>query len=147
MKRVLFLMLFGMTLLWGGCCRNVPQKGNELKPGRLVEQVVVRCGSKADCGEERITDPEKIRQILDLLRQLKLQGTTDTVPAVDPEQMRIELRDILARLPEMDRQLILLRHRAGLTQAQAGQRLGLTQMQVSRREAIIRTLLRRALAE
>lgn len=67
----------------------------------------------------------------------------------DPEdwQMRIELRDILARLPEMDRQLILLRHRAGLTQAQAGQRLGLTQMQVSRREAIIRTLLRRALAE
>ena len=92
MKRVLFLMLFGMTLLWGGCCRNVPQKGNELKPGRLVEQVVVRCGSKVDCGEERITDPEKIRQILDLLRQLKLQGTTDTVPAVDPEQIRIELR-------------------------------------------------------
>ena len=92
MKRVLFLMLFGMTLLWCGCCRNVPQKGNELKPGRLVEQVVVRCGSKADCGEERITDPEKIRQILDLLRQLKLQGTTDTVPAVDPEQIRIELR-------------------------------------------------------
>ena len=92
MKRILFLMLFGMTLLWGGCCRNVPQKGNELKPGRLVEQVVVRCGSKADCGEERITDPEKIRQILDLLRQLKLQGTTDTVPAVDPEQIRIELR-------------------------------------------------------
>ena len=92
MKRVLFLMLFGMTLLWGGCCRNVPQKGNELKPGRLVEQVVVLCGSKADCGEERITDPEKIRQILDLLRQLKLQGTTDTVPAVAPEQIRIELR-------------------------------------------------------
>lgn len=92
MKRVLFLMLFGMTLLWGGCCRNVPPKGNELKPGRLVEQVVVRCGSKANCGEERITDPEKIRQILDLLRQLKLQGTTDTVPAVDPEQIRIELR-------------------------------------------------------
>lgn len=67
----------------------------------------------------------------------------------DPEdwQMRIELRDILARLPEMDRQLILLRHRAGLTQSQAGQRLGLTQMQVSRREAVIRTLLRRALTE
>ncbi len=67
----------------------------------------------------------------------------------DPEdwQMRIELRDILARLPEIDRQLILLRHRVGLTQAQAGQRLGLTQMQVSRREAVIRTLLKRALAE
>ncbi len=62
-------------------------------------------------------------------------------------QKRIELRDILSRLPDMDQQLILLRHRVGLTQAQAGQRLGLTQMQVSRREKIIRTLLKRALAE
>ncbi len=67
----------------------------------------------------------------------------------DPEdwQRRIELRDILARLPELDKQLVLLRHRVGLTQAQAGQRLGMTQMQVSRREKIIRTLLKRALAE
>ena len=67
----------------------------------------------------------------------------------DPEdwQQRVELRDILSRLPQMDQRLILLRHRAGLTQAQAGQRLGMTQMQVSRREKIIRTLLRRALAE
>lgn len=67
----------------------------------------------------------------------------------DPEdwQRRIELQDILARLPERDQQLILLRHRAGLTQVQAGQRLGMTQMQVSRRESIIRTLLKRALEE
>lgn len=67
----------------------------------------------------------------------------------DPQdwQRRIELRDILSRLPQKDRQLILLRHRVGMTQTQAGQRLGMTQMQVSRREAIIRTLLRRSLAE
>ena len=66
----------------------------------------------------------------------------------DPEdwQQRIELRDILSRLPDKDQQLILLRHRAGFTQQQAGQRLGMTQMQVSRREKIIRDLLRRALA-
>lgn len=76
-------------------------------------------------------------------------GTPLSDLLADPEdwQKRIELRDILARLPEMDRQLILLRHRVGLTQAQAGQRLGMTQMQVSRREKIIRTLLKRALAE
>lgn len=67
----------------------------------------------------------------------------------DPEewQMRLELRDILARLPEMDRRIILLRHRFGLTQFQTGRRLGMTQIQVSRRETIIRTLLKRALAE
>lgn len=67
----------------------------------------------------------------------------------DPEdwQQRIELRDILARLPETDRKLLLLRHREGLTQAQTGQRLGMTQMQVSRREKLLRTLLKRALEE
>lgn len=67
----------------------------------------------------------------------------------DPEdwQKRIELQDIISKLPIMDQQLLLLRHRVGLTQTQAGQRLGMTQMQVSRREKIIRTLLRRALSE
>lgn len=67
----------------------------------------------------------------------------------DPEdwQTRVELRDVLSRLPEMDQQLILLRHRMGLTQSEAGRRLGMTQMQVSRREQIIRTLLHRALSD
>ncbi len=76
-------------------------------------------------------------------------GTPLSELLADPEdwQKRIELRDILARLPEKDRQLVLLRHRAGLTQAEAGQRLGMSQMQVSRREKVIRTLLKRALAE
>lgn len=71
----------------------------------------------------------------------------DILPDPEDWQKRVELRDILARLPTMDRQLILLRHRVGLTQSEAGQRLGMTQMQVSRREKVIRTLLKRALAE
>lgn len=76
-------------------------------------------------------------------------GTALSELLPDPEdwQKRIELRDILARLPDADQQLILLRFRLGLTQTQAGQRLGMTQMQVSRREKVIRTLLKRALSE
>ncbi len=76
-------------------------------------------------------------------------GTALSELLADPEdwQKRIELRDILSRLPEKDRQLVLLRHRAGLTQTEAGQRLGMSQMQVSRREKVIRTLLKRALTE
>ena len=67
----------------------------------------------------------------------------------DPEdwEKHIELRDILSRLPPKDQQLVLLRHRNGLSQAQAGEHLGMTQMQVSRREKIIRTMLQRALTE
>lgn len=72
---------------------------------------------------------------------------SDMLPDPEDWQRRIELRDILNRLPEKDQQLVLLRHRAGMTQAEAGRRLGMTQMQVSRREKIIRTLLKRALAE
>lgn len=71
----------------------------------------------------------------------------DLLPDPEDWQTRIELRDVLSRLPEMDQRLILLRHRMGLTQTEAGQRLGMTQMQVSRREQIIRTLLRRSLAD
>ena len=71
----------------------------------------------------------------------------DILPDPEDWQKRVELRDILARLPTMDRQLILLRHRVGLTQSEAGQRLGMTQMQVSRREKVIRALLKRSLAE
>ena len=69
------------------------------------------------------------------------------IPNMDDWQQRLELWDILSRLPPMDQQLILLRHRVGMTQSQAGQRLRMTQMQVSRRERIIRTLLKRALSE
>ena len=69
------------------------------------------------------------------------------LPSPDNWQQRIELQDILAKLPPMDQKLILLRHRTGMTQAQAGQRLGMTQMQISRREKIIRSLLKRALTE
>lgn len=67
----------------------------------------------------------------------------------DPDDMehRIELRDLLDRLPPSDRKLVLLRHRLGLTQAQAGQRLGLTQMQVSRREQAIRKAIQAALLD
>ena len=86
------------------------------------------------------------------MEEISVASTDDEEQAPilpDPEdwQRRLELRDILARLPKKDQQLILLRHRAGLTQTEAGQRLGMTQMQVSRRERIIRELLRRALAE
>lgn len=76
-------------------------------------------------------------------------GTTRIHQLPDPEdwQTRVELRDILSQLPQRDQRLLLLRHRFGMTQQQAGIRLGMTQMQVSRREKVIRSMLRAALAE
>lgn len=54
---------------------------------------------------------------------------------------RMELRDLIAQLPERDRQLLTLRHIEGLSQAATAHRLGMTQVQVSRREAVLRRQL------
>ncbi len=54
----------------------------------------------------------------------------------------LSLRQALSTLPQKDATLIRLRYFGGLTQAQAAQRLGMTQVQVSRREKKILAALR-----
>ena len=66
----------------------------------------------------------------------------ETLPAPDNWLTRVEVRDLLAGLPAIDRQLMTLRHLQGLTQAQTAAQLGLSQVQVSRREAVLRRQLR-----
>lgn len=55
---------------------------------------------------------------------------------------RLSLRQALSTLPQKDATLINLRYFGGLTQAQAAERLGMTQVQVSRREKKILAALR-----
>lgn len=52
------------------------------------------------------------------------------------------LKDLIERLPRQAQQLLFLRFRAGRTQAQTAQALGMTQVQVSRLEKRIRLTLR-----
>lgn len=68
----------------------------------------------------------------------------DSLADTDDWLTRMELRDLISRLPEKDRQLMLLRYAEGLTQEAAARQLGLTQVQVSRREAVLRRQLRDA---
>lgn len=69
---------------------------------------------------------------------------SDTLADPDDWQTRLELRDLIARLPERDRRLMTCRHLEGLTQRETALRLGMTQLQVSRREAVLRRQLRDA---
>ncbi len=55
----------------------------------------------------------------------------------------VEMRDLIAHLPQRDQALLMLRHQEGLTQSETAKRLGLTQLQVSRREAVIRKRLQK----
>ncbi|WTX00464.1 RNA polymerase sigma factor SigF [Streptomycetaceae bacterium NBC_01309] len=59
--------------------------------------------------------------------------------ALDGVEYREALRPLLARMPPRDRQIIMLRFFGNMTQSQIGERLGISQMHVSR-------LLARALA-
>ncbi len=59
--------------------------------------------------------------------------------ALDGVEYREALRPLLARMPPRDRQIIMLRFCGNMTQSQIGERLGISQMHVSR-------LLARALA-
>lgn len=67
----------------------------------------------------------------------------DTLADADDWLTRVEMRDMLSHLPQRDQQLMQLRHIAGLTQAETAREMGMTQVQVSRREAVLRRELRR----
>jgi RNA polymerase sigma-B factor len=60
-------------------------------------------------------------------------------PDLASSEIRLTIQQCLARLPEQDRRIIELRYFEDLTQADIGERLGISQMQVSR--LLARTLI------
>lgn len=76
------------------------------------------------------------------------EGENIDVPVAAPEEKitdRLALRQVLATLPPEDRELILLRYMGNRTQQATADRLGMTQVQVSRRERRILDRLRKQL--
>ena len=72
------------------------------------------------------------------------------IPVESPEEAlaeKISLREVIDALPEQDRQLIQLRFYGNKTQSETAKALHTTQVQISRRERKILTLLRRRLME
>lgn len=70
------------------------------------------------------------------------------IPTLPPEEEiseRLSLRTVLDSLDERDRQLIELRYFRGLTQVNTAKELGMSQVQVSRREKVILMQLRESL--
>ena len=68
---------------------------------------------------------------------------TELLPDPDDWMSRLLMRDLLSRLPERDRKLLLLRYRYGLTQTATAKRLHMTQVQVSRREMQLKAQLKK----
>lgn len=57
---------------------------------------------------------------------------------------RLEIRDLISHLPARDQRLMRLRYLEGLSQAETAARIGMTQVQVSRREMVLRRELQKA---
>ena len=71
------------------------------------------------------------------------------IPVDSPENKlsdSLALRQVLQSLDERDRKMIELRYYGGLTQSKTGRRLGMTQVQVSRREKAVLEIIREKLS-
>lgn len=72
------------------------------------------------------------------------------VPTEAPDEAIVDLlalRQLMAALPENDRMLLELRYFRNMTQTAAAKILGMTQVQVSRREKKLLTQMRKELLE
>lgn len=71
----------------------------------------------------------------------------DLLPDQDDWMNRLLMRDMIERLSASDQRLLLLRFRFGKTQAETARTLGISQVQVSRREMVLKQQLRQAWME
>ncbi len=131
-----------------------------LKAGRAREKLALALGREPTLSElagELGIPPEEVAQALtaaqptvSLTAGEEEGGGQLDLPTPSPEDEiadRLSLRQVVGLLEARDRQLIVLRYFAGKTQVETAARLGMTQVQVSRREKKILTELRRQLTE
>lgn len=71
----------------------------------------------------------------------------DLLPDQDDWMNRLLMRDMIERLSAFDQRLLLLRFRFGKTQAETARTLGISQVQVSRKEMALKQQLRQAWME
>ncbi len=129
-----------------------------LKVARVREQFTHREGREPTVGEIAellgVDQAQVVEAIgastppLSLTDEDEEGGGQIDLPTESPEEMLsdlISLKQVVGLLPPEDRKLIVLRYYGGKTQTQTAEVLGMTQVQVSRREKKILTSLRQQL--
>lgn len=100
------------------------------------------------------TEPAETAMLINAsLPVLSLEPTEDNesgieIPVLSPEDEisdLLALRQVVSALDERDKEIIELRYFKGLTQTVTASKLGMTQVQVSRREKVILSFLRKNL--
>ncbi len=117
-----------------------------LKTGR--DSTISELAEYFGVSSEQITEAISAAQPALSLTGAEEDGAEYDLPVEPPQAKateRIALEQCLSRLCAQDRRLIYLRYWRGLTQSAAGKELGMTQVQVSRREKKLLDCLRELL--
>ena len=124
---------------------------------QTLENELQREVTVSELAEKLGTDVHEAAQLLTVSMPVISLTTDDEnesrqfdIPVDAPDEAltdRISLHTVLASLEDRDRKLIELRYFAGLTQTKTAAQLGMTQVQVSRREKVILQTLRARLLE
>ncbi|MBR6419135.1 MAG: sigma-70 family RNA polymerase sigma factor [Oscillospiraceae bacterium] len=118
-----------------------------VRAARICEQLRQETGSEPTVGQIAgalgVSEAEAAEILCASMPAVSLtvtteDGETETEIAVPSHEQqvteRLALHQVLGALPEGDRELLRLRYALCLTQSETGRRLGMTQVQVSRRE-------------
>ena len=138
--------------------RSIKELG--IKAARVREQLSTALGRDATVSEvaavmER-TPGEVAEALAATTPPVSLTGSEEEgggqidLPVDSPEVLLsniLALKQAMARMEDRDRQLIILRYYQNRTQTQTAQQLGMTQVQVSRREKKLMQYFRQALAD
>ena len=153
-----------------GEIRRLFRDGGTVKVSRTLKELSLRLqrlseGFRQEKGREPTVselaelsgaEPSQVAQALEVSQPvLSLTAPDDEggqleVPTESPDEAIVDLlalRQIMERLPEQDRMLLELRYFRSLTQSKTAKILGMTQVQVSRREKKLLTQMRRELLE
>lgn len=129
-----------------------------LRIGRAREQLVLALGREPSVSElaqaMELPEEQVVEALCAAAPPLSLTESDEDgggqidLPADSPEDQLadvISLNQVVEKLEDKDRALIELRYYSGMTQVQTAARLGMTQVQVSRREKKILGILRQQL--
>ena len=125
------------------CFPIVQVMRDTLEPGDTVQLLAIR--------QENADTARNYQRLLEELAQLGIaerQVRQIDLPEEGPEERLsdlLSLHQLLSSLEERDRCLIFLRYYRGKTQTEVARRLGMTQVQVSRREKRILQTMREQL--
>ena len=153
-----------------GEIRRLFRDGGTVKVSRTLKELSLRLqklseGFRQENGREPTVtelaelsgeEPSQVAQALEVSQPVLSLTAPDEeggqleVPTESPDDAIVDLlalRQIMARLPDQDRMLLELRYFRSLTQSKTAKILGMTQVQVSRREKKLLTQMRRELLE